>query len=71
MKNSNSFVLTTIIGSYSFVVTNTKGIEYSGYVYITQHAAATSSGNRPINESMRLETKYTYSSVPFERHEEY
>jgi len=39
-------LLTTIIGSYSFVVTNTKGVEYSGYVYVTQHAATASSVKR-------------------------
>jgi len=35
-------LLTTVIGSYSFVVTNTKGVENSGYVYVTQHAATAS-----------------------------
>lgn len=36
-------ILTTIVGSYSFVITDTEGIQYSRYINISQHTTASGS----------------------------
>lgn len=57
MRLIKAIVLTTIVGSYSFVITDTKRIQYSGYIYIAQHTTA--SGSKIKEKEKNFTNRYT------------